>query len=71
MGAVLKATKNPLIRSSYGDVNVWDLLQLGVCPEDSRLNGDSDKTNRRDLLIWYSVDRKRQVLDERSRHLVE
>ena len=50
MGAVLKATKDPLIRSSYDDVNILDSLQLGVCPEDSRLNGVSDNVNRRDFV---------------------
>ena len=50
MGAVLKVTKDPLIRSSYDDViNIMDSLQLGVCPEDSQLNIDSDKINRRDF----------------------
>ena len=47
MGAVLKATKDPFIRY---DVNITDSLQLGVSPEDSRLNGDSDKMNRRDFV---------------------
>ena len=50
MGAVLKATKDPFICSKYDDVTIWNLLQLGVSPEDSRLNGDSDEMNRRDFV---------------------
>ena len=59
MGAVRKATKDPFICSSYDDVNIWDSLQLRVCPEDSRLNEDSDKMNRRDFVNFaFSLEEK-------------